>query len=133
VVSFGSRYDYARRALSGAAPIPAFLGPLRRKVGEAFGRSAEAFQQVLVNAYRPGAGIGWHRDKPQFDEVVGVSLLAACPLRFRRKHGAAWERLTVRVEPRSAYLLSGPARAIWEHSILPLDRLRYSITLRTLK
>lgn len=133
VVSFGSRYDYGRRALSEAEPIPAFLEPLRRKVGEAFDRRAEAFQQVLINAYRPGAGIGWHRDKPQFDEVVGVSLLSACPLRFRRKQGERWERLTVRVAARSAYLLSGPARSVWEHSISPVDALRYSITLRTLR
>src|SRR5579872_1353331 len=132
VVSFGYRYDYGSRAVVEAAPFPAFLEPLRRKVAALFGRPAEAFQQVLINEYQPRAGIGWHRDKAQFDEVAGVSLLHPCNLRFRRKSGATWERASLTIEPRSAYLLSGPARMIWEHSIPVLERLRYSITLRTL-
>ena len=132
VVSFGRRYDYGRRAVVEAEPFPAFLEPLRRKVAAIFDRPADAFQQALINEYRPGAGIGWHRDKAQFDEVVGVSLLAPCSLRFRRKAGQTWERASLTVEPRSAYLLSGPARTVWEHSIPALGHLRYSITLRTL-
>jgi alkylated DNA repair dioxygenase AlkB len=132
VVSFGSRYDYGSRAVVEAAPFPAFLESLRRKVAAVFGRPADAFRQVLINEYRPGAGIGWHRDKAQFDEVVGVSLLAPCVLRFRRKRGETWDRASLTVEPRSAYLLAGPARREWEHSIPVLDHLRYSITLRTL-
>jgi alkylated DNA repair dioxygenase AlkB len=132
VVSFGYRYDYDRRAVVEAAPLPSFLVSLRRKVAAIFDRPEDAFQQVLINEYRPGAGIGWHRDKAQFDEVVGVSLLAPCVLRFRRKAGETWDRASLSVEPRSAYLLSGPARREWEHSIPALNRLRYSITLRTL-
>jgi alkylated DNA repair dioxygenase AlkB len=132
VVSFGYRYDYGSRSVVEAAPFPSFLVSLRRKVAETFNRPADAFRQVLINEYRPGAGIGWHRDKAQFDEVVGVSLLTPCTLRFRRKAGRAWGRASLTVEPRSAYLLSGPARTVWEHSIPALDRLRYSITLRTL-
>jgi alkylated DNA repair dioxygenase AlkB len=80
VVSFGYRYDYCSRSVVEAAPFPAFLEPLRRKVAVIFDRPSEAFRQVLINEYRPGAGIGWHRDKAQFDEVVGVSLLAPCSL-----------------------------------------------------
>jgi alkylated DNA repair dioxygenase AlkB len=132
VVSFGYRYDYDRRAVVESAPFPSFLVSLRQKIAETFDRPADAFRQVLINEYRPGAGIGWHRDKAQFDEVVGVSLLAPCVLRFRRKAGDTWDRASLPVEPRSAYLLSGPARGEWEHSIPALDRLRYSITLRTL-
>ena len=132
VVSFGYRYDYDRRAVVEAAPFPSFLVSPRRKVAAIFDRPADAFRQVLINQYRPGAGIGWHRDKAQFDEVVGVSLLAPCVLRFRRRSGETWNRASLTVEPRSAYLLSGPARTVWEHSIPALDRLRYSITLRTL-
>jgi hypothetical protein len=85
---------------------------------------------VLINEYLPGAGIGWHRDKPQFGEVVGVSLLAPCLLRFGRKLERRWERASVPIAPRSAYRLAGPSRSVWEHSIAPLDRLRYSITFR---
>jgi alkylated DNA repair dioxygenase AlkB len=132
VVSFGYRYDYDRRAVVEAAPFPLFLLSLRSKVAARFDRPEDAFRQVLINEYRPGAGIGWHRDKAQFDEVVGVSLLAPCSLRFRRKIGATWERASLTVEPGSAYLLSGPARALWEHSIPPVYQLRYSITFRTL-
>lgn len=132
VASFGFRYDYGRRAVVEAAPFPTFLESLRRKVAAAFDRPAAAFEQVLINEYRPGAGIGWHRDKAQFGEVVGVSLLAPCVLRFRRKSAEGWDRGSLTVAPRSAYLLSGPARSGWEHSIPALDRLRYSVTLRTL-
>jgi alkylated DNA repair dioxygenase AlkB len=130
VVSFGYRYDYDRRAIVEAFP-PSLLA-LRAKVAVLFDRPEDAFRQVLINEYRPGAGIGWHRDKAQFDEVVGVSLLAPCSLRFRRKAGATWERASLTVEPGTAYLLSGPARTLWEHSIPAVDQLRYSITLRTL-
>jgi len=132
VVSFGDRYDYDRGAVVETTSFPPFLLALRSKVAETFGGPAVSFRQVLINEYRPGAGIGWHRDKAQFDEVVGVSLLHPCALRFRRKAGDIWERASLKVEPRSAYLLSGAARTLWEHSIPPLDRLRYSITLRTL-
>jgi alkylated DNA repair dioxygenase AlkB len=133
VVSFGYRYDYGSRAVVEAAPLPSFLEPLRRKAAESFERPADAFRQVLINEYRPGAGIGWHRDKAQFDEVVGVSLLAPCVFRFRRRSGETWDRRTLTVEPRSAYLLTGPSRTIWEHSIPAVDRHRYSITFRTLR
>jgi alkylated DNA repair dioxygenase AlkB len=132
VVSFGYRYDYGRREVLDAEPIPEFLESLRRRVGAFAGHLPDAFHQVLINEYRPGAGIGWHRDRPQFDEVVGVSLLAPCALRLRLRNGAGWDRAALTLEPRSAYLLSGSARTQWEHSIVPLDRHRYSITLRTL-
>ena len=132
VVGFGLRYDYGRRAVIAAPPIPDWLAPLRDKVGDFAGRPAEAFVQVLINEYAPGAGIGWHRDKPQFDEVVGVSLLSPCAFRFRRKTGETWARRSLIAPPRSAYLLSGPARSEWEHSIPPVEALRYSITFRTL-
>jgi alkylated DNA repair dioxygenase AlkB len=132
VVSFGWRYDYQSRAITEAAPLPAFFDDLRAKAAQAFDRRPEDFQQVLINDYPPGAGIGWHRDKADFGEIVGVSLLAPCPFRFRRKAGETWERATVDLAPRSAYLLSGPSRIAWEHSIAPLDRHRVSVTFRTL-
>ena len=91
-------------------------------------------QHVLVTEYGPGAGIGWHRDKAVFGETIGVSLLSPCVLRLRRKVGEKkWERANVVAEPRSAYLLCGPARSEWEHSIPAVDALRYSITFRNLR
>ncbi|TGV53971.1 alpha-ketoglutarate-dependent dioxygenase AlkB [bacterium M00.F.Ca.ET.141.01.1.1] len=133
VVGFGLRYDYDRREVVEAQPIPDFLLPLREKVAAFARRPTDAFAQVLINEYRPGAGIGWHRDKPHFEDVAGVSLLAPCDFRLRRKNGSGWERRTVTVEPRSAYLMTGSSRTEWEHSIPPLAEHRYSITLRTLR
>lgn len=132
VAGFGLRYDFDQRKVVEAPPIPAFLMSLRDKVALFARLPADAFVQVLINEYRPGAGIGWHRDKPHFDAVAGVSLLAPCSFRLRRKYGAGWDRQTIIIEPRSAYLMTGPARTEWQHSIPPLSEHRYSITLRTL-
>jgi alkylated DNA repair dioxygenase AlkB len=132
VVSFGLRYDYSKASVEPAEAIPAFLEPLRARVAELAGIAPEAFAQSLINEYAPGAGIGWHRDKPQFGLVAGVSLVSPCVLRLRRRAGGRWERAAVPLAPRSAYLLSDAARHAWEHSITPGEALRYSITFRTL-
>jgi alkylated DNA repair dioxygenase AlkB len=87
----------------------------------------------LVTEYGPNAGIGWHRDKGVFGVVVGISLLSSCQFRLRRKTGATWERVAVEATPRSAYVLSGPARTEWKHSIPAVAAFRYSVTFRTLR
>jgi alkylated DNA repair dioxygenase AlkB len=133
VVSFGWRYDYAGRSLKASDPMPDFLLPLRDIAADFANLPADRFQQALVTEYAPGAGIGWHRDKPMFEDVVAFSLGAPCTLRFRLKQGGSWIRRSQIVAPRSAYLLRGPARFDWEHSIPPLDALRYSITFRTFR
>jgi alkylated DNA repair dioxygenase AlkB len=89
-------------------------------------------QHVLVTEYSPGAAIGWHRDKAVFGDVIGISLLSPCVFRLRRKVGTTWERVSLTAEPRSAYLLRGPSRTEWEHSIPAVEALRYSITFRNL-
>ena len=133
VVSFGWRYDFSRQGLRPADEIPAFLLPLREKAAALAGLDPAAFVHVLVTEYGPGAAIGWHRDRPEFGDVVGVSLMSPCLFRFRRRVGQAWERASFLAEPRSAYLLRGPARTEWEHSIPGVDALRYSVTFRTLR
>ena len=133
VVSFGWHYDFSARHLRKADDIPDFLLALRSVAAAFAGTEPEDFQHVLATEYGPGAAIGWHRDKAVFGRVVGVSLLAPCVLRFRREVGEKrWERVRGAVEPRSAYLLSGPARYEWEHSIPPVASLRYSVTFRNL-
>jgi alkylated DNA repair dioxygenase AlkB len=132
VVSFGWRYDFQAEALEPTEPIPAFLQPLRAAAAAFAAVEPEAFAHALITEYAPGAPIGWHRDRPQFDVVAGVSLLAPCLLRLRRRVGARWERFAHPLAPRSAYLLRGEVRRVWEHSIAPLDALRYSVTFRTL-
>ena len=118
VAAFGLRYDFSRRSVETADPFPSFLVDLRNKVAKFAGRPVGAFQQGGVNEYPPGAGIGW--------------LLAPATMRFRRKEGDRWVRISQRVLPRSIYILEGEARTMWEHSIPPLDALRYSLTFRTL-
>jgi len=133
VVAFGWDYHFARQALEPAPPIPDFLLALRAKVAAVAGGEPDAFQQAMVIEYAPGAGIGWHRDRPQFEVIAGVSLLASCPFRLRRKVGKDWERTTLRPAPRSLYVLAGPARDDWEHSIPAVEALRYSVTFRTFR
>lgn len=110
IVSFGWRYDYQAQHLAETRPIPDELLGLRRKAARFAGRPEESFQQALVTEYAAGAGIGWHKDKPMFGDIVGVSLVAPCRFRLRLRRGASWERATLNAEPRSAYLLSGPSR-----------------------
>lgn len=133
VVSYGWRYDFNGGGLRKVDDMPPFLLPLRRRAAATAGLEPDAFQHALVTEYAPGAGIGWHRDKAVFDEVFGVSLLAPCDFRFRRKSGETWERVTVALAARSAYVLRGPARTEWEHGIQSVDRLRYSITFRNFR
>ena len=133
VVSFGWRYDFNNQALSQAGDIPGFLLDIRDRAADLAGVAPAELQHALLTEYAAGAEIGWHRDRPAFGKVVGISLLSPCVLRFRRKSGAKWDRASVRLEPRSAYLLEGPARTHWEHSIPAADALRYSITFRTVR
>ena len=132
IVSFGWRYDYAGRALRASDPIPASGTALRQR-GCRRCRQADVrrLQQALITEYDTGVTIGWHRDKPMFEDVVALSFLSNCRLRLRRKQGARWERWSTDIAPRSIYRLSGPARHEWEHSIPPVEGLRYSVTFRS--
>ncbi len=107
VVSFGPKYDYGRRAVETVAEMPEFLGDLLAKAARFGGCEESAFRQVGMNEYRRGAGVGWHRDKPQFGIIVGVSLLSPATMRFRKAEGTGWIRVSQTLEPRSIYILSG--------------------------
>lgn len=133
VVSFGWRYDFDQGGLKPTEPFPDWLRALSARAAAFAGLPPEAFVHALLTEYAPGAGIGWHRDRPQFQDVVGVSFLAPCRFRFRLREGAGWRRAAFTAEPRSAYLLRGPARQAWEHSIPPMETLRYSITFRSFR
>ncbi|TCS14866.1 alpha-ketoglutarate-dependent dioxygenase AlkB [Caulobacter sp. BK020] len=132
VAYFGRRYDESAKGLKDGPPIPDFLQGLRHKAAALAGLRPEALVHALVNEYPPGAPIGWHRDRPAFGQVIGFSLLSPCVLRFRRPREDDWERRSLTLEPRSAYGLAGEARSVWEHSIPPVEALRYSVTFRTL-
>jgi DNA oxidative demethylase len=130
-VSFGWRYDFNDSRMHAAAAIPDFLLPLRTRAAGLAGLPPEQLEQALVIRYDVGAAIGWHRDRPVFDKVVGISLLSPCELRFRRRDGRTFRRFALDAQPRSAYLLSGEIRREWEHSIEPMEQLRFSITFRS--
>jgi alkylated DNA repair dioxygenase AlkB len=132
VVSFGLKYDYSRRSVETATQMPAFLDDLLVRVADFAGIDANAFRQIGINEYPPGAGIGWHKDRQEFGIIVGVSLLAPATMRFRKADGARWTRVSHTVQPRSIYILDGEARTHWEHSIPQLPDLRYSIIFRTI-
>jgi alkylated DNA repair dioxygenase AlkB len=129
--TFGWRYDFDDRSFAPSEPMPDWLLPLRAKAAAIANVAPDDFVHALLVRYDPGAGIGWHRDRPIFDIVVGVSLGSPAVLRFRRRRESGFDRAKIEVEPRSAYLLTGPARHEWEHSIAPGEMLRFSITFRS--
>ena len=133
VAWFGYRYDYTLQRLAEAEPIPDWAGPVVRQVEDWAGLPEGSVRQVLCTEYEVGVGIGWHRDKPHFDEVLGLSLASACKFRFRRRAGTTWKRFTLTAEPRSLYAMTGEARNSWEHSIPAVEAQRYSVTFRTMR
>jgi len=132
-VSFGLHYDFNGGGLKKAGELPEFLLPLRKRAAEFAGLEPAALEHALLIEYQSGAGIGWHRDRPQFGDVIGISLLAPCTFRLRCKTRTTWARRSLTAGPRSAYLLRGPSRIEWEHSIPAVKMLRYSVTFRSLR
>ncbi len=133
VLHVGWMYGYKSGRVARGEPLPSWLLPWRERAAVFMHELAENIEEVLISQYAPGAGIGWHRDAPTFGpKVVGISLLGTCRLRFQRKRGDVRDLSECLLEPRSAYLLSGQARLLWEHSIPATKALRYSITFRTL-
>jgi alkylated DNA repair dioxygenase AlkB len=134
-VSYGSQYDFTKNALDAAPAIPSFLMPLREKVAAWAGFPPEKFVHGLVSEYRPGTPLGWHRDVPNFEVIIGVSLGAACRMRLRPYRPGQKNRredvISLELEPRSAYQMRGTARWGWQHSIAATKELRHSITFRS--
>ncbi|HEX2546912.1 MAG TPA: alpha-ketoglutarate-dependent dioxygenase AlkB [Ramlibacter sp.] len=134
VVSYGGQYDFSAQKLNDAEPLPAWLDPLRERVGAWAGIDPAKFTQALVAEYAPGTPLGWHRDVPDFEDVVGISLLNDAVMRFRPyppESGTKKDILKATLAPRSIYLLRGASRWQWQHAVSPTKQLRYSVTLRT--
>ena len=132
--SFGASYDFEAQRATPAPALPEFLEPLRVRVAAWTGVPPEAVIQALIAEYPCGAPLGWHRDVPDYEIVVGISLASATRIRFRRYPWNPAEKadiVTLLAEPRSAYRLHDEARWRWQHSVPPVKQLRYSITLRT--
>lgn len=130
--SYGWRYDFDAARLSQGEPLPDWLLPLRESAAAFANLPAHEFVHALLIRYDPGAGIGWHRDRPQFEHVVGVSLGNPATLRLRRRTALGFDRASAYLASRSVYHLSGEVRHEWEHSIAEMDVSRWSITFRSL-
>ena len=134
IVSYGGRYDFSAQELRAGEPIPPFLHPLRARAAAWAGRAAEEFTHALIAEYSEGTPLGWHRDVPNFERVIGVSLHGPARMRFRPYPHKPRERsIAIELEPRSIYRLEDEARWNWQHSVPPTPSLRYSITFRSLR
>jgi alkylated DNA repair dioxygenase AlkB len=134
-VSFGGKYDFTAQELMPAESIPEFLFALRTRVAAWSGIDASQYNQAIIAEYRACTQLGWHRDVPDFESVLGVSLVGAARMRFRPyppRIGARRAAFAMDLAPRSIYALQGTARWEWQHAISPTKSLRYSITFRTL-
>jgi alkylated DNA repair dioxygenase AlkB len=130
--SYGWHYDFDDASFSRAEPIPDWLLPLRAAAARFARLPPGELVQALLIRYDPGAGIGWHRDRPVFEHVLGVSLGAPATMRFRRRQRGGFDRASAFLAPRSIYHLTGEMRHEWEHSIAPMEVTRWSITFRSL-
>lgn len=131
--SFGWRYDFDNGSFGETDPLPDWLEPIRNRAAAFTGLPADALVQALLIRYDPGAGIGWHKDRPVFEHVVGISLGNAATMRLRRRKSDGFERASAPLPPRSTYRLSGEVREQWEHSIAPMDVPRWSVTFRSMR
>lgn len=133
VLHYGVNYSFETFKATPGPSIPEFLLPLRERAASFAAVEPTALAEALITEYSPGAAIGWHKDAYPFDLVIGISLVSASRFRFRRGKVRAWETAELPLPPRSIYVLTGPARTEWEHSIPPVKELRYSVTFRTLR
>lgn len=131
--SFGWSYDFQTGKFAPTDPIPAWLLPIKGRAAHFAGLGPDDLVQALLIRYDPGAGIGWHRDRPVFEHVIGISLGQTATMRFRRRNGGQFERIAAELAPRSIYLLQGEARHEWEHSIAEIEETRWLITFRSLR
>jgi alkylated DNA repair dioxygenase AlkB len=137
--SFGWQYEFGASEITRAPEIPPYLLPVRTRAGSLFSIDPRSLVQISIIEYSVGSPIGWHRDIPHFGVVVGISLGAACRIRLRKysrprsKNLKRDEILSMELQPRSIYLMSGASRETWQHSIPPVKKLRYAIMMRTLR
>lgn len=132
VVHYGMDYHYERRTVQLTKGIPEFLNGIKIRSAKLLKVNPEELVEVLITEYPINAGIGWHRDAAVFGLICGISLNSPTLIHFRKRNDHQ-ERCKLMLEPCSAYTLTGAVRWGWEHRIAPVKRLRYSITLRTLR
>jgi alkylated DNA repair dioxygenase AlkB len=150
-LGFGWGYDSEREEFVKGEPLPRFLEPVKKRIAKWLGISHRRVVEALINEYTPGSAIGWHRDRERFEHIVGISLAGWARMKFRplpKPEGSGnillrlsacnyapeniSQPLSLELEPRSAYIMQQDVRWRWQHSVAPVEALRYSITFRTL-
>ena len=138
IMSFGWGFNFRSGRLIPGPPLPPFLRGLGRKIGKWLTIPEMRVAEALVTEYTPGCAIGWHVDNESFEKIVGISLGSRCKIRLRplkryKQKRLAADVISIDLEPRSAYIMQGPVRWEWQHSVPKVETLRYSITFRTLR
>ena len=133
VVQFGGQqYRFNYGGNENIEAMPDWLVSTRERCATIINQNADILEQVLVARYE-NAGIGWHRDAPQFGPcVIGISFGKANTMRFRRVLPGIQETFRLDLAPRSLYIMSGSSRAQWQHSMPESKGLRFSVTFRTI-
>ncbi|WP_432769566.1 MAG: alpha-ketoglutarate-dependent dioxygenase AlkB [Sphingopyxis sp.] len=131
--SFGWTYDFQTGRFAPGEPLPIWLEGTRARAAQFAGIDTSALEQAMLIQYGAGAGIGWHKDRPVFKHVIGISLGASATMRFRRRKDTCFERASSELAARSIYHMDGEVRNDWEHSIAAMDEPRWSVTFRSLR
>jgi alkylated DNA repair dioxygenase AlkB len=141
IISFGWGYNDRTKSLVSGEPLPDFLIPLTHRLGDFINLPADHIVEALVTEYRPGTGVGWHRDNDSFEKILGISLSGWCTFEMRplsadtyppAENSEPGETISFTVEPRSLYVMQDESRWNYQHRVAPTKGLRYSITFRTL-
>ncbi len=82
VFHFGLNYTYETRQVEPTIPPPEFLHGLIHRSASYLNVAFTDIAEILITHYPIDAGIGWHRDSPVFDNIIGVSLGNNCEIRF---------------------------------------------------
>jgi alkylated DNA repair dioxygenase AlkB len=112
---YGYRYHHPTRSVFPIGELPTWAADLAQRL-HTDGLFPSVPDQLVVNDYRPGAGLFTHVDQAAFgDTVASVSLGSTCVMQFSRPGSGRLEEIFL--EPRSALVLSGAARWEWQHGI----------------
>lgn len=131
IASYGAAFARNFANLEAAPAIPRCFRELRSRAAAWAGIPPGQLTQALVQRYPPRAGIGWHCDAQAFGApIIGISFGGVATLRLRRdRTRRPW---SVRLERGSIYAFEADSRWAYEHAVVGVTELRYSITFRTM-
>ena len=136
VQHYGYLYNYKATTLDNPIdPIPTWADLIQNRLIETK-IITKPFEQLIINEYLPGQGIGKHSDSPAFgNTIISLSLGSPCTMVFRSKVRTG-EIIKLTLQPRTLLVMRGPVRYQWTHQIPATkhDRngTRISLTFRYL-